>query len=359
MMLRVRITFLWALGIFLSVFFFSCNRKPEIQIPVKEFEQFNKMEKANGHQKIAPINSFLAQPTEILKIDTFLIVLDRKLEKVINIFGSKSFNFLGSAGVKGRGPGELVGAWQLSNHFSKNHEFWVFDISTQKAAMFNLDSILAKPNYTPNKIIDLPLEIRSANNICQINDSLFASVGWSKEGRINFFSSGGKYVNSVGRYKDYLDVNENEFVLADLLESYLHINPNKKNALVINRNFDGIEYYDSLFQLKLKVTESNEIRPLYKTNGSRNIILEENVEGYVDVQSDNEYIYALYSGIMKKKENSVSGDKIRVFTWEGEPVIQIDLGVRLIDFVFLDNNKIVGLDIESGTFVLVDIEGKI
>lgn len=52
-------------------------------------------------------------------------------------------------------------------------------------------------------------------------------------------------------------------------------------------------------------------------------------EYFISLCSDNRYIYALHKGHMADPEELSYGDRILVFDWEGNPVCQFNLPVKV------------------------------
>lgn len=74
----------------------------------------------NLSREVLPID--LIYPTDMVAIDTFLVVLQHHEEKIIKVFSINSYKFLGEFLRKGGGPNEVIVFGRLSQWFMEEGE---------------------------------------------------------------------------------------------------------------------------------------------------------------------------------------------------------------------------------------------
>lgn len=100
------------LFLFTAILFFSCNKKTKDDFIVHYIES-NISDTLLTAQKL-PID--VLNPTGIVSLDTFLILVQRHEEAMLRIYSSRSNQFLGAILQKGEGPDEVL----LFNRLNQN-----------------------------------------------------------------------------------------------------------------------------------------------------------------------------------------------------------------------------------------------
>lgn len=96
--------------------------------------------------------------------------------------------------------------------------------------------------------------------------------------------------------------------------------------------------------------------------GVQYIYEKDNIFGFFDAKSDHEYIYLLYCSKTEKEvgREFYSGNQIRIFDWELNPVVLLDLNKEIIS-MDIDYGKIFGISydfVALSTFAIPNLEKK-
>ncbi len=108
------------------MFFTSCRNVPKDATSQKNASSFEETLATNSPvtltlpQKILPID--LLHPTDMIAIDTFLVIMQHHEENIINVFSTNSYKFLGHFLKKGNGPDEVVLFGRASQWFVEDGE---------------------------------------------------------------------------------------------------------------------------------------------------------------------------------------------------------------------------------------------
>lgn len=105
-------------------------------------------------------------------VDDLLIVNEVKPEgqKSIHIFDKNSFNYITSAGIIGRGPGEISVTGRIGVD-QKNKVLWVPDHGNKVLWKFPIDSVLKNSEFRPSVRLDLDYEL-FIERFSALNDSI-------------------------------------------------------------------------------------------------------------------------------------------------------------------------------------------
>jgi TolB-like 6-blade propeller-like len=291
--------------------------------------------------------NILLRSNRIFLADSILIVLEGKNEKYLYLFNVNNTKLIGTGGIKGQGPGELISPWLLIESNKKN-SFCVYDMTTKRLNYFNIDSIRNNLNYRPNEYINFSPESGSCNFPAWISDSVLVSPGIFSSGRLAFIDLNGKLLKRSGKVPDKKSHKgvSNEFVL-QAYQSVLTINPNTKDIAVCSRYADRIELYDSIGTERRIITGPQGFIPKYrigKAMGSAVLIQDKKIRfGYIDVVSDEKYIYALFSGRTRLELQGKAnyGNFIFKFDWDGNPITMFELDSLLLSITIDKKNKII------------------
>ena len=88
-------------------------------------------------------------------LNQYLIISDYKsFDKLIHIFDKNTFRYLTSVGERGQGPSEITNMGAIVPDHERN-TFYVIDHGKQAFLSFPMDSVLANPDYKPEKKVDM------------------------------------------------------------------------------------------------------------------------------------------------------------------------------------------------------------
>lgn len=261
--------------------------------------------------------------------DDYLIFADEQPQTLYTILKpdlSYCFHF----GRAGRGPEEMLrgsgvmmirdGCLTLSDGY--------------KLYQHSLDSLYS--------FIDHPVQTSKSEQkdamiwVTDLADSLFVATGTFPNGkRFKFLDNKGTSLAYVGDYP--LEEKTNlPFYIVGISFSALTTSHPTANRFALGTQYGGmldvLEWEKTDFSVK-RIGGICEFKPrLTSTDymGTPNFAPDAQTRwGYLDLESDASYIYALYSGKFVKEENSRTGNAVHVFDWNGMPVCQINLDMRI------------------------------
>ncbi|MGB9765628.1 MAG: BF3164 family lipoprotein [Candidatus Saccharicenans sp.] len=149
--------------------------------------------------KSSEVNKFeLLWPTEFAVIDNYLILVDKKGDKLINIIDLNSDELKICFGGQGQGPDEFVSISQIIPDPNLKDRFWIYDISTLKLKCFNISNVLDH-NFYPEKMIDISSRKGFLTQLILFPDQRMVGTGLLLEGRVAFLNPSGDIVRVIGK----------------------------------------------------------------------------------------------------------------------------------------------------------------
>jgi len=119
------------------------------------------------------INVLLGSLVSLNIIDDYLIITDLKASKNkgIHILNKNTFKYVTSAGIIGKGPGEITRIGKTGID-SRNKILWVQDYGKMVMWQFPLDSILNNEMFKPIKKLSMNQDLFLVNKFNFLNDSI-------------------------------------------------------------------------------------------------------------------------------------------------------------------------------------------
>lgn len=253
-------------------------------------------------------------------------------------------------GYMGQGPGELSNPGAV---VIDDQAFKVLEGSNMRLITFHLDSIIDQtiPKYIPNTK-SISLEVRPIVNLIKLNKSFYVTNEVSFEQRFGLIDSLGRDVFRFGEFpKEALETESNPFYVSNVAyQAELTSNANSSTIASATRYGEYIEFTHIDAENKKAKLINRHIGqlPIYNNddiNGVPNFALNnESIAGYLSITSDDNYVYALYSGKVIRSLNSQAyiSDKIQVFNWHGDFLYEMALD-KEISYIAMDKNIIYGL----------------
>ncbi|TAL68747.1 MAG: hypothetical protein EPN88_06970 [Bacteroidetes bacterium] len=242
--------------------------------------------------------------------------------KQILLYNLKSFKYLGSAAKLGRGPHEI----SFPGHIVINKKtglIWCQDLGKRLLWKFEIDSILANPNYFPDVKSEMP-GILAILQLEVYSDSVFSFTGNNPDTLISFFDLQGNIINhlQIENRINLYSIADLSFETKNLMAYYLYAINRKNGRIAIIYNFsDVIVFLDKNGNIIRKLNgpgSTNQI-PEY---GNANKIMTNSL-----IESDDNYVYCLYKN--KKRCDEITGMipnnpiELNVYNWNGEPLLKI------------------------------------
>ena len=325
----------------------------------KKFEDFSDVKSLEG--KAVKLSDHPLESGKMLIKDSILIIenpYDPAMD-YLHFYNVNTFEYLGSTGRKGRGPGEFMSAAIIPGMTGSN-DLHVYDGHAKRFHFLNQDSILNSPTYASYKSVmtvkALP-EIKLVAEVgmriaAQISDSTFLAIFFPAfDERFAVVNSAMEVVFSFGDFPNMENrgVDQNTFALTYQSMFYqkgnVAVNHTNHRMVLTHLYMDLIEIYDYHTGEKIAniIGPDQNYPPEYEVvnwggiTGARPC--KDCKMGYPMAAVSHEYIYALYPD--KPYYSKPMGTKSRYiyqFDWDGNPVRKYDLG-RSVDTICLDQRN--------------------
>jgi len=283
----------------------------------------------------------LARPIHSILIDSFLIIMDKKLSNYnFHIINIKQKKYISSSCKKGKGPKEI--AIPLGLYINPNfpRSFSTYARSKNKYFTFNIDSILnKKEEYYPRIVKTFS---KSYLTPVQLQNKHFISTGPFKKGRYRISDS--SLTNHVYKYSYPYDPNKKNISGTTKNMAYqgkFQLQPNGSHFAFATAYCGVIEFFKLDNNTVKKTEEHHFYNPDYLANETSAPLTRKNKMGFIDYSATNDFFYVLYSGrtLLEHKNKAFYGKDVLVFNWKGKSIrhYKLDKAVSFINVS--DNNK--------------------
>ncbi|MBS3775753.1 MAG: hypothetical protein KGY70_11235 [Bacteroidales bacterium] len=350
-----RTTAILTIFIFL-IFSFGCHQK---QMEKETFIEFPETRKLISKKTGA--GAFYKYVGGIKIYDSLLILSTRRAEKKIQIYDKNTFEHIASAGVVGKGPGEIQQPWGASwDH--KNKIIWYNDLTGRKIWEFKVDSILNHPGYKPTHFFKIPARPSFIKGSAPFKNDLFTYPTDLRENFLMVFNAQGKIVDSIpNKTNIYPDYDPMEIISRTWY--HYHIASQKQKIIFAYNHADFIVCTDFEGNILFKRQGPDMIREETPKKMSFEKEAKINFKStFNTIRSDNRYIYCLYNGrnnsYMEDEEIKHTAPKnLFIYTWEGSPVMRIKLDHPTSTFALdKENNRIITYPNDIGDLVYYNFD---
>ena len=288
--------------------------------------------------KMLSVGDSLGSVLTLEAVDDYLLFLDNHEHTLFSILNpdlSYCFRF----GRIGQGPGEMPsnssGVMMIRNGFLTLSDGF-------KLYQHRLDSLF---HSVDNPIVAPRSEINDAMIwVTPLTDSLFVASGTFPNGkRFKVLDRSGKVYGYMGDYP--LEENtELPFYIVGI--SYLSTMTSHpvSNRFALGTQYGGmldVMEWDQQDSILRRVGGICEFKPRLTSKdymGTPNFAPDARTRwGYIYLDSDAEYIYALYSGRFVQEKDSRKCNTVHVFDWQGKPVCQVKLDKYVKDIAVVKN----------------------
>ncbi len=319
---------IFALFLLLAIYFSACNPQEATLFPTT----------ISLKGKMLSVGDSLGRVHSLEAVDGYLIFTDEVDQTQYTILKpdlSYCFHFA----KKGQGPGEMTQASGVK--MIRNGHLTLSD--GYRLYRHSLDSLYCS--------IDQPVSSPKSDKVdthiwvTDLSDSLFIATGTFPNGkRFKFFDFKGTPLAYVGDYPLEEKTDLPFYVVGISFLSIMTSHP-VTNRFAVGTNYGGmldvmewnatdhsLNRIGGVCEFKPQVTSKN-------IQGTPNFVPNEKTRwGYINMDSDANYIYALYSG--RYQINGTPywfGNTIHVFDWNGTPVCRINLDKDVRDIAVMKN----------------------
>lgn len=313
----------------LALFLFVGCRSKDALVNKTDFSEFSEIIKLQGSKW--GMDTLLNKPARTFLLDSNLIVVDLKDDSSLYVINVNSKSLVAKTGLRGKDVGRILSPWTFTDAPNDKRSFWVFDLTLDKFVLYNIDSILNSSDYVPKTEVILSKALHGVYFPHWINKDTFMSPTLFGDKRLLYGDKAGNLLDkkvafvSTDTSKVPNDLNQQAFNTLSL------VNRNKNKFVLLCRSADRLELYDFHGNLIKKQVGPNGYTPNFTVRKMYGLkVLAHNSDEhftYVECASDDNYIYALYSGYTDKEKGKLAsdGNRILVFDWEGTPVKEYEL----------------------------------
>ncbi|MEX2478490.1 MAG: BF3164 family lipoprotein [Gracilimonas sp.] len=273
-------------------------------------------------------------PVDMIIIDSLLIIHDQYNINDTSYFFSvanlRNMELLNYFGKEGRGPDEFLFPSMLSRVPGKPN---VLGVNNRRLFSFNeisIENILSNSTKITHSSTN---ELNTGySKVIKINDKLFFGTGFFQNGRFGISDSEGDFLYSQSDYPFNERFKEMSMMsLGMAFQSNIATHPDK-NILAVatlsSANIDFISFSNDSLELKKSIHLNP---PQIENNSTESRLsvhdLPENKRGYEFLTSTSNFVYALYSGVLRSEglDKYLTGRVVLQFDWEGNAVKQFNL----------------------------------
>lgn len=296
------------LFIFVIIFLENVNAQTEIDlsntIPLES-------------QELGALNEFLISPyrMEFILNSKYLAITDLDNQPSLHIidFSNKdNYKYVTGLGKQGRGPSEYLSPNVIID-VTDEEAFYVHDANGMKLVKYDSEF-----NPLPNE--ELTIRPNGLPITMHLFNDQFIANGITVNAKFELLGKDGSSINGVGEPIS-LGSGLPPHVIAQAWHSYSTLSSNKGRVAIFSRSADRAELYD--LSTEQKVGEfidqrfpQPDLRIVDTGNNARAVPGRNAKIAFSWATSNNNFIYALYSGESVQSETSNYGKYILVFDWD-------------------------------------------
>ena len=252
---------------------------------------------------------------------------------------------------RGRGPNEYLSAY-ISYKTHLDDSFILFDIHTNRASLYSIDSLmLLGEKYTPERI-KIPHFI--GNDIAQLDSSTFLIFN-------KYFVNDKKYSNNIDKCLFAFDKHEDidysvisdgfKYFTHNVTDGFIAVSPSHDKVWVFYQKENRIEVFNKLLEPVKTLIGPETFEPdYYIREGTNNhISFKISTRTYWRSFYNNDHIYVIYIGEYDKKQEQPRN--IFKFNWNGDLLHRYQLDRNLYT-IYVDTQEeyIIGTEYIPGHY---------
>jgi hypothetical protein len=307
--------------VFLTIILYSCNGS-KLDSPTSRFSTADKLVDVNyefDEDDFSRIEGLQCN-------ENSLVALDFHSGKSFTLFDTEAKRIKGRFGTIGQGPGELpLGCYG----YLYNNSFYISYDPAGMVAKYMMDSLSLNIDEKPINLTTYEIPDAFFSRVIPVNDTLFLGAG-TYQSKYQFV-----LFNSKNDILDYgIEIYNSDESSYNIYHKFLSNQGVLQKHPTKNKFVYSINYSSNIDFIEVRNNEIHSINSLRLRNpknspysdGEINRILpdEKSPIGYIDIATDENYIYALYTDKKMVKENGMgntfSSNYMLVFDWEGKPV---------------------------------------
>jgi hypothetical protein len=305
----------------------------------------------------------LFKPEQLITVNDRLICYDEKTDRhIFHMYSIPECQHISSFGTIGNGPKEFQ---QINKRIFGNYNQEIYLIDGMKLKCISLPDSSKKFNLS--KKINLSGRLLPLSALTLINDSLLFGCSSSNETEYFLYNSNHLIDKDIGGYKNILGINPLRLAGYKTINSQrIAIRPDNKKIVALYAMLPYIKVFDSNLNLENEAILSDFKSQSFDVTRNGDVRLSPTTKVYyLDVATNNNYIYGLFIGKHRSylgQNGSQKGGiipKLHIWNWECQLVAEINLrksisniaidqtGRYLLGISPYDSDKIYRYDLSS------------
>ena len=300
------------------IFFVACGNKVESVYQDEtciEWEDFESQELTG--REIA-FDEPVMQPNQLVVMDTLLITINRKTEKLLHLFNLNTKKQIGEHMTRGEGPNEMISPSFILGQDSVR----LYDMVTSAVCTYGVGEFVSAPSLVPSRRYKLS-EADFFSELVLLKDKL-VGVSYRPDAPCYMFNAAGQKIGAIGNYPEgpeaYTDL--------ERVDAYRAIPASNGNDRFAVCHFftDLIDIYsDSGKLVKRLYGPEHFFTRFTEFNDGVQIGSRPNPDYYRDAFYSpvgvGDELWVLYNGkFVNKPGYNLLAKDILVFSWEGVPL---------------------------------------
>ncbi len=265
------------------------------------------------------LSDTLADPSSLVRAGAHLIVEDKSDATPIHVIRIEDGAYISTLGTEGQGPGEFTGLWSFDVVSHDPPRFWAYDLQQLRLTYVDLEGALSGSFKLGDRVLNLNIGF-TPTVPTWLNDSLLVSPGvLTDDGRLAYFDRSGNHVETMGTAPPPRE-DVPMAVLQHAYQSWMKPHPDRTLFALATFYADQIEIYRADGTRKHLLIGPDSFEPAFDVaqfqGEAVRATTDETRNGYIDLATTRDRIYALYSGRLQRKAGNY-GTTVRVFDWDG------------------------------------------
>lgn len=288
---------------------------------------------------VVEIDAEFFRISDLLFVNNKVLVIDKSNEPTVQIFkvvNDTTFRQVRSFGSKGRGPTEFIDPWEIFRS-EKHNELYIFDAVNRRMAVLDENYELLVNDYINVKTDGFYTTMHRF-------DHHFIGTGITTGCMLEIFDANGERTECRGKQPDLgLKSKVSDRTVAQRWHSYSVISQSKNKAILFYRHAHRVRSIDLKGNLQSELIDKDFGTPITEAVNGNAIPAHVDFRAYISATSNDQFIYALYSGEISTSPFSYLGGYIHKFDWE----------LNLIDIYKLDHLAInIHIDAEGNVYTI-------
>lgn len=278
----------------------------------------------------------LVEPGQIAVVDDRLVVLDRSAP-MVHVLRLADGSIAGSFGRSGEGPGEFRSAWHVERDPAAADAFWIYDITLRRLTRLQFGG---EEMPEIREIVNLKDAPGVLMHPAWLSDTRLIAAGvfpQFPEGRLIMTDREGRAIRMLGRTPSHPGAEAiPTTVLQHAYEGPVTVRPDRSRFAIATRHADRLEIFSADGAEVAEVAGSSGFLPRFETRtraaGVSMAIGDDLRAGYVDLDSTDEHVFALFSGARMGEagRDTFYGRQVHVFDWAGNVIARLELPVPVL-----------------------------